>query len=154
MQHNINVQPVSWKEGRKDIEQIRERVFVSERRVPWHIEFDGKDRFAHQVLGTNEQGEPVACGRITNKGMISRISVVRGYRRQGVGELILNELLAIASRLELKRVSIAANLEAVEFYTHLGFQVEGKVYMEGGLPRQHLSCDVSEFHAHVLHRVL
>ena len=132
---------------------IRERVFVSERRIPWEVEFDGKDPGAYQVLATDEQGHPIGCGRITAKGMISRISVLRSHRRMGIGALILAELLAIAADNKLSRVSISAKLDVVDFYVHYGFQVEGQVYMQAGIPRQHLSCDVEQFDANILHMI-
>lgn len=67
--------------------------------------------------------------RIRHTGNLA-MSVHRDWRRQGIGRLLLETLLAWATQHpEIEKVNlavIATNTKAIRLYEQLGFQVEGK----------------------------
>ncbi len=57
-------------------------------------------------------------------GRIVRVSVASKNRRMGIGQIIVDRLLYISRRLDLKRILVETNLdwhEALAFYQNLGF---------------------------------
>ena len=68
---------------------------------------------------------------------IVRMSVARGIRRQGLGSLILQELIEQAKRLGFRRIVLETTetwAEVIAFYQRLGFVIthyqDGDVYFE------------------------
>jgi len=80
----------------------------------------------------------IACGRLTNTGVISRICVLPSYRSLGLGANVLEALVDLAKDSNLANVSISAKLDTLDFYTQYGFKPDGNVFMHAGLPRQHV----------------
>ncbi|SET29397.1 GNAT family N-acetyltransferase [Thalassotalea agarivorans] len=135
---------VHWEHAAPLLKEVRERVFVVEQRIPKHVEFDVQDRNAAHLLVCEDRSQlPVATGRILPDGEIGRIAVVPEYRRAKLDFLVLKELLKIAKRMELQSVSINSPLDKVQHFNQKGFKPVGHVYMEAGLPKQKMACNVS-----------
>ncbi|MEW6997199.1 GNAT family N-acetyltransferase [Colwelliaceae bacterium BS250] len=139
MPYQVNV--VNWQQAKQKLKSVREKVFVYERRIPYEVEFDRNDLKAFHVLITDEiNDEPIATGRITNLGEMSRICVVRSKRKSPAGKQVIDTLLDIAGKNSLKEVFINSSLDAVDYFSRHNFQTVGSVFMEAGMPRQRMTC--------------
>jgi predicted GNAT family N-acyltransferase len=70
---------------------IRIRVFVKEQHVPAEIELDRDDQRAQHFLATID-GRAVGTARLVlrrGSAKIGRMAVIKGYRRRGIGALLL-----------------------------------------------------------------
>ncbi|NMP15406.1 GNAT family N-acetyltransferase [Thalassotalea sp. Y01] len=143
MSYQINI--VNWQDAEQQLKAVREKVFVFERRIPRNVEFDRHDRRAFHVLVVDKStAEPIATGRITSQGEISRICVVISKRKTPVGKDVINTLLNIARRKKLKEVFINSSLDAVTYFAKHNFRPIGGVFMEAGVPRQRMICGLSD----------
>jgi predicted GNAT family N-acyltransferase len=92
--------------------------------------------------------EPIATGRISPQGEISRVAVIIGYRSKKIDKFVIRGLFKIARRLTLKEVFISSPLDKVEYFTNHEFYPIGSVYMEAGIPKQRMACPTSKAAAH------
>jgi predicted GNAT family N-acyltransferase len=123
---------------------LRYAVFVVEQGVPDGEEVDRHDvhdRTCIHVLA--EVGvEAVGTGRLYEDGpglgKIGRIAVAVGNRGSGIGTAILEVLIKEASLRGLEAVCLDAQLAATGFYSRLGFEPEGPVFVDCGLPHQRM----------------
>ncbi len=146
---SYSMSQVKWQQAAPLLKEIREKVFVCERRIPKNIEFDQEDHTAYHMLVRDDNNqEPIATGRMSPKGVISRISVVMGYRSERIDKLIMQGLFRIAHKLTLKEVFILSPLEKVEYFTNHDFYPIGSVYMEAGMPKQRMACAITKAEAH------
>ena len=91
---SYTVSRVKWEQAAPLLKNVREQVFVCEWRIPKHIEFDRKDRFACHVLACHDKTqEPIGTGRILSSGEISRIAVLKYCRKDRVDKAILRTAL-------------------------------------------------------------
>ncbi len=82
-----------------------------------------------QTLISTAEGAPV--------GLIEDLVVEEGYRGQGVGRLLLGELLRLAEERGLKRVQLLAdrtNTPALEFYARHGWSTTQLIALRYPLP--------------------
>ncbi|MEH6472974.1 MAG: GNAT family N-acetyltransferase [Halopseudomonas sp.] len=131
------VKEVDYQQYQVEIQRIRTEVFVIEQSVPEDIEYDDRDVLCHHVLAFD--GDiAVATGRIDTDqgGKIGRVSVLDGERSHGIGEQVMQALHRIARRAGLNSVRLNAQVSALPFYQALGYQAEGAVFMEAGIPHQ------------------
>lgn len=141
----IKVAQVQWNSNQSEIKQVREKVYVCEYRIPQEIEFDQQDNKSEHVLIKDDSGQAIATGRIGQDGKISRIAVLMKYRRSEVPKTVINSLLSIAKAKGLKKILIDSELEKVSSYTNQGFSVKGNVFMDLGIAKQTLCCDIDNF---------
>ncbi len=140
---------VRWQQAAPLLRNIREKVFVCERRIPRKVEFDRDDRTAYHMLVCDDiSQEPIATGRISPQGEISRVAVVMGYRSKKIDKFIIRGLFKIAQQLTLKEVFISSPLDKVEYFTDHDFYPIGSVYMEAGIPKQRMACSILKAAAH------
>jgi len=145
---SYSISQVKWQQAAPLLKNIRERDFVCERRIPKKIEFDQGDRTAYHMLVCDDKNqEPIATGRITPQGEISRIAVVMGYRNEKIDKFIMQGLFRIAESLDLKEVFISSPLAKVEYFTQHKFYPIGSVYMEAGMPKQRMACTICKSHS-------
>jgi len=147
---SYSISQVKWQQAAPLLKSIREKVFICERRIPKKIEFDQGDRTAYHMLVSDDKSqEPIATGRISPQGEISRIAVVMGYRNEQIDKFIMRGLFSIAEKLELKEVFISSPLEKVEYFTQHDFHPIGSVYMVAGMPKQRMTCNIDNIYKHV-----
>ena len=115
-----------------DICAIRYEVFVDEQNVPEELEIDGFDGEAKHVLAFVDE-VPIGTGRILSDGHIGRVAVLKKYRGQGSGKLIMKELIKWAQDLSLEKVWLSSQWHAHSFYLDLGFVCVGEIYKEAGI---------------------
>ena len=122
---------------------IREVVFIEEQHVPETIERDAEDARAHHLLAFAD-GHAIGTGRLVvlprppegetgTWGQIGRMAVLQSERKHGVGNLLLRELEGEARRRGLTGVLVHAQLYALGFYEHHGYQPVGAVFEEAGI---------------------
>ncbi len=138
MSESNTVRRAHWPDDEPQIRRIREAVFVREQSVPLELEWDGKDPDYVQVLAYRPDGEATGTARMSPSGHIGRMAVLAGWRRNGVGSMLLTKLLAIAREEGLSEVYLNAQTEAVNFYAHHGFLAEGEIFLDAGIPHQRM----------------
>lgn len=130
---NYTVEPVSWQEHRDILSSIRTTVFVVEQNVSREEEWDGRDEDAIHVLARTHDNKPVGTARLLESGQIGRMAVLPEYRNQGIGSAMLRRLLEIARQNNLDNLFLNAQIDAVGFYSRLGFVEQGEIFMEAGI---------------------
>jgi len=131
----IQIRQIDWQSAQADAKPIRFQVFVDEQRVPAEIELDEHDAHCVHALAYVD-GTAVGTGRLLPDGHIGRMAVLKSARRTGVGRAILRALIDAARRRGDRQVVLSAQVHAVGFYLAEGFQPEGRVYEEAGIPHQ------------------
>lgn len=101
--------------------------------IPWSrgaIEKELSNKFAIYVVIT-ENDKVLGYGgmwHVVNEGHITNIAVHKDYRRRGIGDLIIKELVAIAEENEMMGLTLEvrkSNTNALELYKKNGFKLEG-----------------------------
>lgn len=140
---SISVSRVQWEQAAQLLKAVREKVFVCEWRIPKSIEFDKDDIHAfHMLVCDDNTQEPIATGRISPNGEISRIAVLPKHRQLGLDKIVLLGLIKIAGELNLQEVYVSIPLISVDSFRSQGFSTIGAVYMEAGIPRQRMACQL------------
>ncbi|MDT0605215.1 GNAT family N-acetyltransferase [Thalassotalea castellviae] len=135
---------VQWEKAAPLLKNVREKVFICEWRMPKKIVFDNKDRHAvHLLVCDDVTQEPIGTGRLLATGEISRIAVLKAYRKENVDHIIMHGLLAIAKELNLNEVFIYSPLENIDYFRKFNFISAGAVFMEAGMPRQKMQCSIN-----------
>jgi predicted GNAT family N-acyltransferase len=132
------VEPADWSHDQEALLAVREAVFEREQGVPREEERDGLDPFCRHVLARALDGRPIGTARLAPDGKIGRMAVLLPWRGRGVGSQMLAILLDLARALELKEVWCHAQLSALGFYARHGFEAEGEVFEEAGIPHRRM----------------
>jgi predicted GNAT family N-acyltransferase len=131
----LEIRLLDWPSAQADAKPIRFTVFVDEQRVPAEIELDEHDaRCVHALAYVD--GQPVGTGRLLPDGHIGRMAVLKSQRGKGIGKALLRALVEAARRRGHREVLLSAQVQAVGFYRAEGFEPEGPVYEEAGIPHQ------------------
>lgn len=117
---------------------LRKQVFQEELGFTEEEDRDGLDAYAfHLVLLLNDV--PVATGRISYGGVgvarLSRICVLKKYRRQGIGDGLVKVLDYKASQMGMGRSQVETVPELEPFYMRIGYLREGTPFEKGGVER-------------------
>lgn len=119
------------------IHQIRYQVFQVEQGVSPALEFDGRDELAQHLLAyLNDR--PVGTARLRSltaqTAKIERLAVLQEARGAGIGRKIVETALACLRSAGMTEVEIHAQAHLQPFYQQLGFQPEGEIFAEAGIP--------------------
>lgn len=140
---SYSVSRVPWQQAEPLLKDVREKVFICERRIPKKIEFDRNDNSAfHMLVCDDISQEPIATGRISSSGEISRIAVLMEFRQAAIDKIIMKGLFRIAEELSLDEVYIYSPLDRVSYFSKHNFYPVGAVFMEAGLPKQRMACPI------------
>ncbi|MFT3837576.1 MAG: GNAT family N-acetyltransferase [Myxococcaceae bacterium] len=123
---------------------IREVVFIEEQSVPEDMERDDDDAKAFHLLAM-AAGHAVGTGRLVvlnsapegetgNWGRVGRMAVLQAHRKLHVGSQLLTMLEAEARKRGLSGIMLHAQLSAMDFYKRHGYQPNGAVFEEAGMP--------------------
>jgi hypothetical protein len=129
---NISAITTDYKSNHKDICKIRYKVFVDEQNVPEELEIDGFDDDAVHVLVMLDD-KAIGTGRILSDGHIGRVAVLKQYRGQGVGKLIMKKLIESAKDNQLESLWLSSQWYARGFYIDLNFECIGEKFEEAGI---------------------
>ena len=131
----LEIRLLDWPGAQADAKPIRFQVFVDEQRVPAEIELDEHDASCVHALAYSD-GKPVGTGRLLPDGHIGRMAVLKAQRGKGIGTALLRALVDAARHRGDREVVLSAQVHAVGFYRAEGFEAEGPVYEEAGIPHQ------------------
>lgn len=132
----FHVEAIDYASGLAELRSVRETVFVHEQQVPLEEEWDTLDRLCRHVIARDEAGSPIGTGRLTPERRIGRMAVLAEWRGQGIGDAMLDALIAEARELGWPVVSLNAQVSAEAFYARKGFIPEGERFMEAGIEHQ------------------
>lgn len=111
---------------------IRFKVFVDEQQVPAEEELDALDAESlHAVITLDGKG--IATGRLCPDGRIGRMAVIKAFRGEGFGGLLLSALIEAARDQGHQEVCLHAQCQAIGFYQSQGFVAEGPIFSEAGI---------------------
>ena len=131
----LRIELADWKTAQVEAERIRFAVFVEEQGVPPELEMDGNDRASLHALAYDGESA-IGTGRLLPDGHIGRMAVLKDRRGRGAGRALLRKLVEAARSRGDREVQLSAQVHALGFYLAEGFQPEGPVYEEAGIPHQ------------------
>ena len=116
---------------------IRHDVFCIEQQIPESLEWDEFDATCHHfLLQIDDNAAATARSRPygANVWKVERVAVLKRFRGQGLGALLMRHVLQHAKRHGAAEVVINAQLAVEKFYTTLGFVTEGPQFVEADIP--------------------
>lgn len=137
----FEVRLVAWDEAYEALASVRRAVFIVEQNVPEALEWDEADAVALHSLAT-VAGAPIGTARLLPDGHIGRIAVLREWRGQGVGDALLASMLAAARERGFDTALLNAQVQALDFYRRHGFEAEGDVFLDAGIPHRAMRLDL------------
>lgn len=120
---------------------IREAVFIKEQNVPEVDEWDNDDEHALHLIASLD-GNAIGTARLTPKGTIGRMAVLKSFRSQGVGSAMLDRLIEVAKQSKFERVTLNAQRSAEGFYAKHGFIAQGNEFMDAGISHIAMQLDL------------
>lgn len=130
---NIRVFTADWHKDSADIRRIRETIFIKEQGVTPEQEWDSDDSGATHFLAC--EGEyAIGTARLLPNGCIGRVAVLRDWRGQGIGQLLMQAAIAEAERQGMNKQTLTAQAHAAGFYQRLGFEIISEEFIEAGIP--------------------
>ena len=133
---NLRIVTGDWGSLREDAQKVRVEVFVIEQNVPVELEWDEGDEVSTHAVAYDEQGQPVATGRLLPDGHIGRKAVNQSLRGKSIGKQVLVALLEHARQDGHEELVLHAQTHAVPFYEQQGFIVEGEEFIEADMPHR------------------
>lgn len=118
---------------------LRRTVFIEEQGVNEADEMDDLDPGAIHLLA-RQDGVPVGTARVLIDGAvgkIGRICVLASHRGSGLGKALVEYGLAVLrEKTGVTEARLGAQIHALDFYRKLGFEAEGPIYDDAGIPHR------------------
>jgi len=127
------VQSGHWDKLEQDAKFIRKQVFIIEQNIPEEEEWDDQDMISDHVV-VYDQDQPIATARLLQNNSVGRVAVLKAYRGQGIGRMIMLEIIQQAHQQDRKFLQLSSQVHAISFYEKLGFSIQGDAYDECGIP--------------------
>ena len=122
-----------WHSLQQHAQHIRELVFVLEQDIAPEDEWDDQDPIStHFVVYDADQ--PIATARLLSNDHVGRVAVLKEYRSKGIGKLVMQDIIALAKQQQRKELILSSQVHATQFYSGLGFAVQGESYLDCGIP--------------------
>ncbi|TCB67174.1 GNAT family N-acetyltransferase [Acinetobacter sp. ANC 4178] len=136
----LQIRAGTWAELQSDAKPIREQVFIQEQQIAAADEWDAQDEISqHFVVCDGEQA--IATARLLPNHSIGRVAVLASHRGQGIGKLLMQEIIQQAWIQQRPLLQLSSQVHAMSFYQNLGFQAHGDAYMDCGIP--HIDMQMS-----------
>ena len=132
----------TWTKNKTELALVRRKVFIEEQQVPEDLEWDDHDESCHHILVTDNNNNPIATGRIKPDGHIGRMAVLKPWRNQGIGSIVLNALCEYAIKNKIRNVYLHAQITAIPFYEKHGFIISSDEFMDAGIPHKTMRKDL------------
>lgn len=122
-----------------DAKAVRMTVFVNEQKFSEKAEFDDIDAVSHHVVIYADK-TPIATARLfasekdEKEYVVGRVAVIKEYRGQGLGAVVMREVEKIAHEIGTESLYLGAQDHACGFYEKLGYKVCGEEYMDEHTP--------------------
>lgn len=131
-----------WEQLEKDAKYIREQAFIQEQGIAPEDEWDDFDAIAvHFMVYDKEQ--PIATARLLPQHSVGRVAVLMPYRKQGIGKILMQNIIDYARNQKLPYLKLSAQTYVTAFYEALGFQMQGEVYQDCGIPHIDMTLALS-----------
>ncbi|MEJ5205845.1 GNAT family N-acetyltransferase [Acinetobacter junii] len=127
------VQSGHWDKLEQDAKFIRKQVFIIEQNIPEEEEWDDQDMISDHFV-VYDQDQPIATARLLQNNSVGRVAVLKAYRGQGIGSMIMLEIIRQAHQQDRKFLHLSSQVHAISFYEKLGFSIQGDAYDECGIP--------------------
>ncbi len=130
------------------IKSIREQVFINEQNVPVELEWDNLDEQCLHCLVSDADGISVATARLLQDkkhAHIGRMAVLKPYRQQGIGSMMLTTLLEQAKKIGVIKIDINAQTSAMSFYQRAGFIAVGDKFDDAGIPHYKMTLQLGKY---------
>ena len=114
---------------------VRHQVFVVEQAVPPELERDEFDDIAVHLVALRGD-DVIGTLRLVVSGgsaKIGRMAVLAAERNTGIGSRLMERAVEVARNVNVKEITLHAQLTAKEFYEKLGYCEEGDVFEEAGI---------------------
>lgn len=126
-----------------DAVRIRHQVFMVEQGVPPEREIDKDEANSVHFVLYSDKKEPMATVRLlpleNGKMKLQRMAVLKEYRRQSLGQKIVEEAENFARRHGYNTILLGAQLPAVPFYEKMGYKAYGDVFIDADM--EHLNME-------------
>ncbi len=132
----MNILKVSNEQEQKDAYFVRQKVFVEEQNVSLEEEMDQFDDIATHFVGY-EDNLPVAASRlryVEGYGKLERICILKKYRGRGYGKQMILHMEQEVSNQGYEKSKLNAQIQALDFYKNLGYEVVSEEFMDAGIP--------------------
>lgn len=129
----FRVQSGYWDKLEQDAKFIRKQVFIIEQNIPEEEEWDDQDMISDHFV-VYDQDQPIATVRLLQNNSVGRVAVLKAYRGQGIGRMIMLEIIRQAHQQDRKFLQLSSQVHAISFYEKLGFSIQGDAYDECGIP--------------------
>ena len=129
----FRVQSGHWDKLKQDAKFIRKQVFIIEQNIPEEEEWDDQDMTSDHFV-VYDQDQPIATARLLQNNSVGRVAVLKTYRGQGIGRMIMLEIIRQAHQQDRKFLQLSSQVHAISFYEKLGFSIQGDAYDECGIP--------------------
>jgi len=121
--------------------RVRVAVFVEEQNGPADEEPDRWDDTArHFVVVTG--GAVVGTGRLYHPefrlAKIGRVALLMPFRGRGWATSLMATMISQARALAMREVILDAQAYAEQFYQRFGFQAEGELFLDAGIPHRRM----------------
>ncbi|MEN5172808.1 GNAT family N-acetyltransferase [Acinetobacter higginsii] len=123
----------NWDQLQQDAKLIRTLVFIQEQGITESDEWDEQDAISQHFV-IYDQDQPIATARLLQNNSVGRVAVLKAYRGQGLGQMIMLDIIAFAKQQERASLHLSSQVHAMSFYQQLGFVVQGDEYDECGIP--------------------
>lgn len=118
---------------------LRRTVFIEEQGVSEADEMDDRDGEAIHLLARLD-GLAVGTARILAdppEGRIGRICVLAAHRGTGIGVALVEAALGLLHGTGgVETAALGAQMHALDFYRRFGFEAEGPIYDDAGIPHR------------------
>ena len=121
---------------------IRTQVFICEQGITEADEWDDQDVISQHFV-IYDQDQPIATARLLQNHSVGRVAVVKAYRGQGIGQMIMLEIISYAQKQGLSVLKLSSQVHAISFYEKLGFTVQGNSYDECGISHIEMTMNLN-----------
>lgn len=129
----LNIRMGTWAEMQNAAKPIRTQVFIQEQHIAEADEWDAQDAVSQHFV-VYEDEHAIATARLLPSHSIGRVAVLASYRGQGIGKLLMLEIIQQAQKQQRPLLQLSSQVHAIAFYQNLGFQVCGEEYLDCGIP--------------------
>jgi predicted GNAT family N-acyltransferase len=131
-----------WDQLQQDAKLIRTQVFICEQGITEADEWDDQDLISQHFV-IYDQDQPIATARLLENNRVGRVAVLKAYRGQSLGQMIMLEIISYAQKQRRSVLTLSSQVHAISFYEKLGFIVQGNSYDECGIPHIEMTMSLN-----------
>jgi predicted GNAT family N-acyltransferase len=134
---NLTIKVAESLEDFSAMRSVRIAVFQLEQGIEPELDFDGQDETSDQIIAYLDN-KPIGTARVRylddRTVKIERLAVLPVGRGKGIGKLIMEKAIELATKKKMGEVIIHAQEYIQGLHQKLGFEPEGAVFEEAGIP--------------------